>query len=709
MLDQSGTNEAASSRAPSPDVISFTSTMAALLHAPNSAASRAALTLLRRIQEYLGEEAECTACFNAAITACGRAHDWEAALSLLREMQQQGPAPNVVSFNSAINAMGISRRWQTALALLQEAMDHGLEPDVVTYSSVISACSKSGEWQQALRILREMAEAGVAPNEVSYSAAISACEPSGEWVMAQRLLLEMPKVGLSPGVFAYCSAIAAASKGGAWREAIKLLLRMRRVGVAPNTATCNAAIDACAKSAEWQAAIGLLRRMLLHDRFASAAAKKSAAGATVHWPAADAISFNSVLAACDRAGEWRTALAVREQMDAARISANEVTDNTLLSALARAGQWQPALALLQAIQRQHARTRDLAVPICTAAAACETAGQWRAALRLVQPILSKPSRRTDTSFDELRKIDPSLAPQAAARRTPSKPLRPQMLPALAAAIRACARAGELPAAMWLLTQVRHASAPDPPTPKSMQSVLSLLPASVFISMRDAADASGETRLSASIAAMLAARREPNATAAGAVPRATFVLEGALVACYNGHNTSSAADIFITREAADKQVGTVDAARESRSLVARMRRQYGYVPRLAALPAHTTRGWTSVQRAAVLAQHCEKKALAAQLALGYPRPKLQVNRRMCADCHELFKVVSAALDVRIECLDAARLHVFADGACTCGDVQQERAARRPAAQSGGRAASPSRARGAVDRSELQRGRTPRQGG
>eukprot|EP00965_Chrysotila_dentata_P192038 6174932-Pleurochrysis_carterae.AAC.2 len=94
---------------------------------------------------------------------------------------------------------------------------------------------------------------------------------------------------------------------------------------------------------------------------------------------------------------------------------------------------------------------------------------------------------------------------------------------------------------------------------------------------------------------------------------------------------------------------------------------------------------------------------------YPRPKLQVNRRMCADCHELFKVVSAALDVRIECLDAARLHVFADGACTCGDVQQERAARRPAAQSGGRAASPSRARGAVDRSELQRGRTPRQGG
>eukprot|EP00965_Chrysotila_dentata_P150682 4978072-Pleurochrysis_carterae.AAC.1 len=146
------------------------------------------------------------------------------------------------------------------------------------------------------------------------------------------------------------------------------------------------------------------------------------------------------------------ALIRREQMDAARISANEVTDNTLLSALARAGQWQPALALLQAIQRQHARTRDLAVPICTAAAACETAGQWRAALRLVQPILSKPSRRTDTSFDELRKIDPSLAPQAAARRTPSKPLRPQMLPALAAAIRACARAGELPAAMWLLTQ-----------------------------------------------------------------------------------------------------------------------------------------------------------------------------------------------------------------------------------------------------------------
>lgn len=54
--------------------------------------------------------------FNSAISACGRAAQWEQALALLSEMERVGsaaaaaPPPDIVSYNGAINAVAKAGR-----------------------------------------------------------------------------------------------------------------------------------------------------------------------------------------------------------------------------------------------------------------------------------------------------------------------------------------------------------------------------------------------------------------------------------------------------------------------------------------------------------------------------------------------------------------------------------------------------------------------
>ena len=69
----------------------------------------------------------------------------------------------------------------------------------------------------------------------------------------------------------------------------------------------------------------------------------------------------------------------------------------------------------------------------------------------------------------------------------------------------------------------------------------------------------------------------------------------------------------------------------------------YEPHLRALPYAFAGDAAAGARS--LKYHAEKKALAAQLALGYPEPRVQLAHRMCADCHALFKAASAAAHAR----------------------------------------------------------------
>lgn len=66
---------------------------------------------------------------------------WEKALLLLDEMRREGPQtqPNVRSYTAAIAACGRAGQWQAAVDLHARLISEGLAPDQASFNAVISA------------------------------------------------------------------------------------------------------------------------------------------------------------------------------------------------------------------------------------------------------------------------------------------------------------------------------------------------------------------------------------------------------------------------------------------------------------------------------------------------------------------------------------------------------------------------------------------
>ena len=170
--------------------------------------------------------------FGAAISACGRARQWDTAVALLRCMSEFRVLPDAGCFTAAIGACAQRGKWAEALALLEETRTLGLEPDSAAYAAAIGACGKAGKLEEALGLLRAMEVAsggssGAQPTAQAHSAAARACRSSGRWKEAVALLGTMRTKGTCPNLFAYRAALRACAASGRGREALKLLRDMR--------------------------------------------------------------------------------------------------------------------------------------------------------------------------------------------------------------------------------------------------------------------------------------------------------------------------------------------------------------------------------------------------------------------------------------------------------------------------------------------------
>jgi len=148
--------------------------------------------LLRDVVPSLGLAPDATS-FNGYITALANAEPprWEGALDALGEMAAEGVAPNLYSANAALSALGKAGQWQRAVEFL-EAMPSqhggGTTPDAVSYTSAISGCERAAEWMAAAQLLRQMQQAGVAPTTLTYSKVLCAHAAAGEWRTTTQLI-----------------------------------------------------------------------------------------------------------------------------------------------------------------------------------------------------------------------------------------------------------------------------------------------------------------------------------------------------------------------------------------------------------------------------------------------------------------------------------------------------------------------------------------
>ena len=254
-----------------------------------------------------------TRLLNLAIDACARAHPvrQDMAFDLFHSacIDERAISPNVFTFGSLLASCARNRDVQTSLQLLHE-LESGKYPDVVPngviYSTVISACEK----RAGVNVRgKDKREAGAHNNMVD-------------------LALEL----LNNATLAFSMDVDGGGKNAAAGGGIGV------VGF-------NAAISTMARAAEYKKAIQLLDEMILHsdatpqshqqndesttsqssfsDILESSSADFTLSAPLLHIinnekrshrtsfvPKPDEVTFGTVLAACERAGEWEELLRI---------------------------------------------------------------------------------------------------------------------------------------------------------------------------------------------------------------------------------------------------------------------------------------------------------------------------------------------------------------------------------------------------------------
>eukprot|EP00434_Breviolum_minutum_P043623 symbB.v1.2.038896.t1/scaffold6229.1/size19837/2 len=334
----------------SPDVIIVNSAISAC---EASSQWEDALVLLGELAKVMVQPTLIT--YNASISACGKASRWEVVTLLITEIELQDVMPDTITYNSAMNACRIVENWTMALALLRTISTKHLQTDTVSYTVAMSVCERAAQWEYACELLQEMDSLQVEANQLTCNAVISSCEKAAKWEEAL-LLLEDATTRRFMDVIAFNAAISACISGRLM--ALALLQEMFHCGLRPSIVTYNSAISVCEKAVEWKQAIAVLQ--LLKSEHSEL----------------DIITYNAVLSACQKSAQWQRALLFFAELQEQGLEPTIITCNASISACEEFGQWTQALYLLSLAESMDVISFNAAI------GACEKASQWREALHL---------------------------------------------------------------------------------------------------------------------------------------------------------------------------------------------------------------------------------------------------------------------------------------------------------------------------------------
>eukprot|EP00434_Breviolum_minutum_P025667 symbB.v1.2.022682.t1/scaffold2025.1/size93651/5 len=358
---------------------------------------------------------------SASIRACARAFVWQSAVALLYNSAAFAVQQDLKMFGVVLNACDRGKqwevsacerlgRWRYALMLMEEMDNHQVELDTITFCNAICACAKGQAWIKVLDLWDLMADRSVGQNTILCSATINACAKGSWWTMALEVLSSMPKSQVEQNTITYNAAISACNwfcicfpcsywippktlqrrsgeRGSQWPAALELLFsEMPMVSVEQNIITFSAAISACEKAGEWRSALNILWEM--KGRKLSA----------------DTIACSAAISACEKAAQWEVALQLLCNMQPAKLYASGITYSATISACEKAHQWQAACDVLAAFLDSNLPLES--VPFSAAIAACSR-GQWEVAIVLLEEMSRRAVALLNGYAYELRSLLPS--------------------------------------------------------------------------------------------------------------------------------------------------------------------------------------------------------------------------------------------------------------------------------------------------------------
>ena len=283
-----------------PDLITLNTLIAAFARQDWTRAMRTLSTCLQ------GKASGDVVTFSTAISACGEAACWQAALTLF----YRHVAQSAVACSAVIKSFRPLGQWLRALVAGKSFLRHNR---VVT-NACIGTCQRRGLWQESLILLGGITE----PGPVSCTAALSACEAAYKWEVGLQLLYGMHKGRILPDVGCVNAAMSGAVTSSRWEVAERCHEWMMGTILVPDSRSEAVRMNSAAQSGQWAHAL----RMLMWRNH----------------PAGQ-VMYNSALCACEKGGCWRHCLQLARAVQAFRLELEDCGCNSVMAGCAVSRPW----------------------------------------------------------------------------------------------------------------------------------------------------------------------------------------------------------------------------------------------------------------------------------------------------------------------------------------------------------------------------------
>eukprot|EP00435_Cladocopium_sp_Y103_P025163 s1174_g6.t1 len=289
-------------------------------------------------------------------------------------------------------------QWHQGLRLLQDAEDAALEMDVIACSSGIHLCERANLWPSALQWLRNLQRCQLQANIICYNSAIRAHQTGQDgqahpWTEALQLQDLLRSRALLPDIITYsAAAVAMKTQNSHWSWGFHLLSRLSMALLRADIIMQNTVISAMGAD-QWWLATSLLERLLYNCTLITYNSVLNACEKSGQWNRAlrvftqalehfkvDAFSYSAAVSACEKGLAWTRALHLEQSM--APVPQNLLCYNGTLSACEKSSHWE--FALHSFLQRINRPLKVDGFTLNALLGALARGSQWRWALQLLQ-------------------------------------------------------------------------------------------------------------------------------------------------------------------------------------------------------------------------------------------------------------------------------------------------------------------------------------
>ena len=167
------------------------------------------------------------------VVKLGKSSQWTEVLQLVALARE----PDSIFLSAAISACGQARRWKAALAVFRCG-----KKDVLTCDAAMSVCEKSNQWQHVMQLFDEMTSTNIQKSLRTFTTTIKACKM---WTAAIEYLQQLRQSSLQPDILLYTVLLNTIASDSKWEVAVATLDDMTRNALRADSFIYGAVIKSC--------------------------------------------------------------------------------------------------------------------------------------------------------------------------------------------------------------------------------------------------------------------------------------------------------------------------------------------------------------------------------------------------------------------------------------------------------------------------------